>query len=154
MKRGLSKSKTYILKWNPAISSLKMEDYRNACKKCPDGFEASWDIFEYKDVKVNDFFYMVRVGKGNTGVVWKGLIISKPYEDDDWAGDNGKKRMYVKIAVYDFSKPYKKPFISTKELKEAIPDFDWEKGHSGILLNKEQTDNLDKLWDEKFWGSI
>ena len=154
MKRGLSHRKTYILRWNPAISSLNLERFKSVCKKFPDGFNTDWSIFEYKDVKVNDYFYMVRVGKGKTGVVWKGVITSKPYEDDDWAGEKDKKRMYVKITVYDFSKPYGKPFITTEDLKSAIPDFDWENGHSGELLTDEQAESLDLLWDDKYWGLV
>lgn len=31
-------------------------------------------------------------------------------------------------------------------VQAAIPDFDWEKGHSGVLLSSDVTDRLTELW--------
>lgn len=33
-----------------------------------------------------------------------------------------------------------------RKLQAAIPDFDWEKGHSGVLLSSDVTDRLTELW--------
>ncbi len=38
------------------------------------------------------------------------------------------------------------PQISLRKLQAAIPDFDWEKGHSGVLLSSDVTDRLTELW--------
>lgn len=140
---------TYIMRWNPAISSMTMESYKEGLEKYPDGFGTDWSIHDYKKAKEGDSFYMVRVGEGKTGVIWKGELSSGPYEDDDWAGDPKKKRKYVKLDIFNYSDPDGEPFITTEELQKAIPDFDWEKGHSGELLTEEQAYALDKLWYEK-----
>ena len=47
-----------------------------------------------------------------------------------------------------FNKEYieEVPFISLAKLKEAIPEYDWEKGHSGELLPKDVAEALSDLW--------
>ena len=55
----------------------------------------------------------------------------------------------MKLDIFNYSDPDGEPFITTEELQKAIPDFDWEKGHSGELLTEEQAYALDKLWYEK-----
>jgi hypothetical protein len=42
--------------------------------------------------------------------------------------------------------PGEVPFVSMERLKEAIPEYDWEKGHSGVLLPDEVTEKLDELF--------
>jgi hypothetical protein len=42
--------------------------------------------------------------------------------------------------------PGEVPFVSMERLKEAIPEYDWEEGHSGVLLPDEVTEKLDELF--------
>jgi len=42
--------------------------------------------------------------------------------------------------------PGETPQIPLRKLQAAIPDFDWEKGHSGVLLSSDVTDRLTELW--------
>jgi hypothetical protein len=44
------------------------------------------------------------------------------------------------------SEPGETPQIPLRKLQAAIPDFDWEKGHSGVLLSSDVTDRLTELW--------
>lgn len=140
---------TFIMRWNPAISGFKWETYCKCYKECKDGFHTDWCIRDYKKAKDGDLFYMLRDGEGKTGIVWRGLFTSEPYEDEDWAGDKNKRCMYVEMDVYDYFDPEGEPFISTKELQEAIPDFSWAKGHTGELLTREQASALEDLWYKK-----
>lgn len=43
--------------------------------------------------------------------------------------------------------PGDKPSLTLEKLQEAIPDFEWSKGHSGVLLFEEVTTKLNELWE-------
>ena len=133
--------KTYLLRWNPAISSFKIEAYKDAISKYPDGFCMDWSIHEWEEAKKGDLFYMLRVGEGNTGIVFHGEFISDPYVGGDWAG-KGKVRHYVDIDCNDAVDPDGIPMATTAELEDIVPEIDWQKGHSGQLLTNEQADKI------------
>lgn len=139
--------KTYLLRWNPTISSFKLDDYRKAIKDYPEGFGCDWSIYEFEKARKGDMYYMLRTGDGNPGIVWRGTFVSDPYEGEDWAGSN-RKRMYVNFETQEFEDPDTPLPISIEKLETAIPDIDWHKGHSGQLLTEEQADKLYDLWEE------
>ena len=89
---------TYVMRWNPAISSTKIEEIWDTIKKSPNGFYGNWSIYELEKASVDDEYIMVRVGDGPCGVVWLGYFNSEPYQDEDWAGTD-KKRYYVDISI-------------------------------------------------------
>lgn len=39
------------------------------------------------------------------------------------------------------------PILTIEELQKVIPDFEWESGHSGMVLTDDQADRLDTLWE-------
>lgn len=132
--------KTYIMRWNPEISSSKIEDFRMALKKWPMGFRGNWSIYEWEHAKSGDEYYMIRVGDGPNGVVFLGHFLSDPYEGDDWAGTD-KKRHYVDISIEHPCDP-DYPYITIEQLNSVLPEIEWGKGHSGQLLTDEQTKKL------------
>ena len=40
------------------------------------------------------------------------------------------------------------PILTAWELQNAIPDFEWNGGHSGLVLTDAQASRLDTLWQE------
>ena len=138
--------KTYLLRWNPGISSFKLETYRKATTECPDGFGFDWSIFEWEEAHEGDRYYMLRTGDDKAGIVWHGVFTSEPYEDKDWAGQ-GKQRHYMKMDCYDCVPADQKPPVDIEMLEKEIPEIDWRKGHSGQLLTEEVTDKLNELWN-------
>ena len=133
---------TFIMRWNPCISSSKIEDFRAAREKWPIGFSGNWSIYEWEHAKEGDQYIMVRVGDGPNGVVYHGEFLSDPYEDKDWAGTD-KKRHYVDITIEDPCDP-DHPMITIEQLESALPEINWREGHSGQLL----TDAQERiLWD-------
>lgn len=84
---------------------------------------------------------MLRVGEGNTGIVFYGEFTSNPYQGGDWAG-KGKVRQYVDLTCKDALDPDLRPYATIEELEEAIPEIDWRKGHSGQLLTYEQVEKI------------
>ncbi|MGM9841816.1 MAG: hypothetical protein ACI31D_06415 [Candidatus Limisoma sp.] len=132
------------MRWNPGISSSKIEDYRKARKKWPEGFYGDWSIYEWEKAQRGDEYVMVRVGEGANGVVYHGVFLSEPYEGKDWAGTD-KKRHYVDISIEHPCDP-DHPMISIEQLSAVIPEINWERGHSGEMLTEEQ--------EKIFWDNI
>lgn len=146
----LPKPKTYILRWNPAISSFKAEAYEEATAKYNGNWCVDWSIYEYQEARNGDHFYMLREGDGqDPGIYCHGIFRSDPYENEDWAGTS-RRRMYVDCDCLDCRPLRYGAWITPEELEEAIPDINWRRGHSGQLLTPDQAQKLDAIWQKKF----
>ena len=143
-------AKTYLLRWNPAISSYTLNDYRNDMEEYPDGFRSNWSIYEWEEAHKGDRFFMLRTGDDKAGIVYRGEFLCDPYEGDDWAGQEGKKRQYIDIGCYDFIPADNQSPIDIELLEKEIPEIDWRKGHSGELLSEEIAEKLNDLWNNTF----
>ena len=143
-------AKTYLLRWNPTISSYTLNDYRNDMEEYPDGFRSNWSIYEWEEAHKGDRFFMLRTGDDKAGIVYRGEFLSDPYEGDDWAGQKGEKRQYIDIGCYDFIPADNQSPIDIELLEKEIPEIDWRKGHSGELLSEEIADKLNDLWNNTF----
>ena len=138
----------YVLRWNPAISSYRLDDYIRDRAEFPDGWCTDWSIYEYEEAKKGDHFVMMRVGDGNTGIVYHGDFASDPYRSKDWRR-TGKIRYYIDMNCFDATAPDESPLLTADELYAAIPDVDWLHGHSGELLSPENALKLIALLKEK-----
>lgn len=137
---------TFVMRWNPEISSHKVVDFEHAMEDFyDDGFYYDWSIFDYEKVHVGDRFFMLKVGNGNTGIVMSGIIVSLPYKDEDWSG-KGRDVRYVRMIPDCMVHPDKTEIISTQSLDEELPGVNWNEGHSGVLLTNEQAGKFDELW--------
>ena len=138
------KQNTYILMWNPSISSVTMSQHNYEVQKMLTSY-FDWSIREYKDAKCGDRFFMVKVGEGKTGIVMSGVFSSNPYKDEDWSG-RGRETYYVDLIPNIILNPEEAPMITTEQLTQAIPSFSWSGGSSGRLLSPEDSIKLEKLW--------
>ena len=139
--------KTYLLRWNPTISSLSLDRYREINEEYPEGFNFHWSIYEWEQAHKGDRFFMLRTGDDHAGLIFRGVFTDEPYEDDDWAG-KGRQRHYMEMDCYDCVSADEMPPIDLKTLEEEIPEIDWRQGHSGELLSQEAAETLDELWEE------
>lgn len=137
-------SHTYLLRWNPSISSFTAKDYEDSVEKYPEAFQMDWSIYEWEEAHEGDRYYMLRVGGDADGIVFQGEFLSDPYVDKDWAGTD-RQRHYVDICCYDLSAPHGRPLVSAEALEAVLPEIDWHRGHSGVLLTAEQAAAIDKL---------
>ena len=138
---------TVILMWNPAISSVKLEDHNATIKRMLTEY-FNWSVWDYKNAKCGDRFYLVKVGKdGNNGIVMSGVFDSQSYELDDWSG-RGRQTFYMDMKPSLVLNPDTAPMLTTEELMKAIPTFDWTGGHSGRILSKEEAMKLEELWSK------
>jgi hypothetical protein len=141
--------KKYLMRWNPSISSFTEKDFEECIANMVHGmFRMNWSINEWEEARRGDIFYMMRVGDDKAGIVFMGQFISDPYPGDDWAGST-KRRMYVDMVCSNPTEPGAMPSVSLNKLQEAIPAFEWSKGHSGVLLLNEIADKLIDLLDKE-----
>ena len=144
-----TESRTYLMRWNPSISSFKEKDYKECVANLVHGmFRMNWSIYEWQEARRGDQFYMLRTGDYKAGIVFGGQFISDPYPSEDWAGST-KRRMYVDMICMDPTDPREKPRISLDRLKKDIPEYDWSKGHSGALLPEDVVKKLEIIDDEE-----
>lgn len=136
---------TYILFWNPAISSYNKNRFLYDFE-----FEygvGNWSFKEYERIEPGDIFYMVRCGEGNIRIVMKGVIISEAYHSYDWSNKNRQNIFYANIYQNFTINSFKNVKLLTPDrLTKEIPGFNWYGGHSGRLLNEDDAVKLDALW--------
>ena len=145
----LTEARTYLMRWNPTISSFTEKDFESCMENRVHGmFRMDWSIYEWQEARRGDFFYMMRTGDDKAGIVFSGQFISDPYPGDDWAGTT-KRRMYVDMIVTNSVEPGAVPRVTLEKLQEAIPEFEWEKGHSGVLLTEDIVTKLDEMCEEE-----
>ena len=141
--------KTFIMRWNTDISNYKLSEFEESMDDFEvDGFYYDWSIWDYQKAHYGDKFYMIRTGSGKHGVVMRGTIIGTPYPDEDWSG-KGRKVYYIRMSLSHMIHPEKSPLLlTTEELSKAMPSFNWEEGHSGMLLDDMTAMHLDELWQD------
>lgn len=142
-------AKSYLMRWNPSISSFTEKDFEECVEDMVHGmFRINWSIYEWEEARRGDMFFMMRVGDDKAGIVFSGQFISDPYPGDDWAGTT-KRRMYVDMIITNSVEPGAVPRVSLEKLQEAIPEFEWAKGHSGVLLTEDIVTKLDEMCEEE-----
>lgn len=139
-------TKTYLLRWNPAISSFKLSDYREATQDCSYGFRFNWSVYEWENAHLGDRFFMLRTGDENAGIVFRGVFTSEPFPGDDWAG-KGRQRYYMDMNCFDCVPADELPPVNIDVLEKGIPNINWQRGHSGQLLSDEDARKLEELWN-------
>lgn len=139
--------KTFILMWNPAISSYSLDNYKNELENF-DVAWLNWNIWQYEDASEGDRFFMCRCGEtGNRGICMSGRFGSDPYQGEDWSG-KGRKTYYADLEPDVMIDSEFLPILTQEKLMEAIPDFDWTGGHCGRMLKPVQAEKLEKLWKD------
>ena len=140
--------KTFILFWNPAISSYKLEDFQRELEEISEFYNnMNWSVWEHDKAHAGDRFFMVRCGNGNTGICMSGYFTSEPYKAKDWSG-RGRETFYMDLEPDVMIHPDYLPILTTNELINAIPSFDWVGGHSGRLLEEKNAEKLERLWKQ------
>lgn len=143
----------YLMRWNPSISSFTEKDYETCVSNMKRGvFLLDWTIYDWHEARRGDFFYMMRVGDDKAGIMFSGQLISDPYPGDDWAG-TPKRKMYVNMLCMNPAESCAKPRISLNKIQAAIPEIEWETGHSGELISRDIAERLSELWDSDEYDS-
>ncbi|MDE7160650.1 MAG: hypothetical protein K2O24_07405 [Muribaculaceae bacterium] len=136
--------KTFILMWNPEISSVTMEDFRKMLAHMRT-VSLDWSIYDHSSARIGDRFYLVCCGGKHQGMVASGILSSNPYMGEDWSG-RGREVWYADLDLNVMVDPETGDPVSLDELTLAIPDFDWHGGHSGRKLPPEDARKLNEIW--------
>ncbi len=134
---------TIILFWNPEISSYTIERLREDLENYT--HVSNWSVWEHENAHKGDRFFMVRCGKGKTGICMSGRFCSEPYLSEDWSG-KGREVYYMDLDADTVIEPDTLPILFAERLSQEIPSFDWSGGHSGRLLPESDAEKLEKLW--------
>ena len=139
--------KTFILEWNPAISNYK-DEYFKADIGCLEFGDFYWSVWEHDKARSGDNFYLIRCGEAPTGIVMRGFFTSAPYRGQDWSG-RGREVYYMNLRpTFMVCPDHPKGILSTGLLEKAMPDFEWNGGHSGRELPGTYRKILDELWND------
>lgn len=152
-KKEESSHNTFLLRWNPAISSYTMKRLDEDIEEWADGYwpqDFDWSVYEWERAKEGDKFFMVRVGEGNTGIFAAGRFTSDPYEGEDWTG-KGRKTYYMSMEFEAVFHPERTDIIPTEALKRELPNIDWQRGYSGEMVDSETADRLELMWRDHIW---
>ena len=119
---------TFLLYWNPFISSYKTDRFLQdfafpegkdvlsdepGWDRCPD---FNWSIFEHEKAHQGDRFIFIKVGSEKpTGIVGVGTFISEPYRDEDWSGQ-GREIYYMDMEWESVINPTSDKILKTPEL--------------------------------------
>lgn len=154
-KRLEAQRNTFLLRWNPAISSYTMarldDDMSWWAKDDYWDDDFDWSVCDWQQAHNGDRFFMVRVGEGNTGIFAAGRFTTEPYKGEDWSG-KGREVYYMKMEFEAVFHPERTEIITTEALERELPDINWRGGHSGELIDKESAVKLELMWRD-FMGS-
>ena len=134
---------TFVLKWNPEISSFKYPAYLSSLKD-PYDMHLNWSIHDWRKMKDGDRVFFLRVGE-KPQLLASGYITSEPYQDEDWSG-RGREVYYADFYFDVACHPDYEHVLTAETLEKEIRDFDWRAGHSGVLLTEQQEETLELLW--------
>ena len=148
-KRYDSQHNTFLLRWNPAISSYTMsrldDDMQAWANNWWEDNEFDWSVHEWQKARIGDRFFMVRVGDGNTGIFAAGRFTSNPVKGDDWSG-KGRDIYYMNMEFEAVFHPERTEIITTEELESELPHISWRTGHSGECVDSETADKIELMW--------
>lgn len=139
--------KVFVLQWNPVISDTS-EDY--FAKIVESGkTRIGWEIYDWKEAEIGDLVYMVKCRPApDAGIVMQGHIIGKPFSGPHWSGQKGRRAHYVYMSADYLINHDECPILSLESLEAAMPDFQWDGGHSGRKLPVKESIILEGMWLE------
>lgn len=113
---------TYILFWNPDISSNTKERFLDDFSECE--CVGNRSFYEHDKVKGGDSFFMVKCGEGKTGIVMRGEITSECYPDIGWSTTGRKNIYYADIENGVCLNPWSYvTLLPPNVLTDVIPNF-------------------------------
>lgn len=151
---------TYILRWNPAISSYKKKSHLDLISHLKKGqfpTQFDWSVREWENLKKDDFFILQQVGTENDGIAMIGKFAGECEEGDSWRRD-GTKVHYALMWIMDAFDCDKKNVLPASRYEKLFPQIKWHGGSSGVLVEEKIAEKLveqikadlikQKIWKE------
>lgn len=93
-------------------------------------------------------FYIVKVGKGATGLIASGRFSSSPYCGGVDPSNNRDYQYYCDLHFEHIVNPEKGPIITLNELTQAVPGFNWRDENISGCLSYNDAACMNHLWGE------
>jgi 5-methylcytosine-specific restriction protein A len=135
---------TYLLTWNPAQNRPARLDH--VIDKIERGKHVKevWSTGNRRDLPMHSRFFMLRQGVEPRGIIASGHTLSRPKKGTN-PGDHSNYCKLQFTAVLDATIGH---LIPLAELQNHPPldEFNWSPQCGGILFEKKQSDELERLW--------
>ncbi len=135
--------KTFILRWNPNISSYTLKNQKKDIKAILKGKLSSmdWSVREWEKIEVNDFWILQTVGTDYDGIAAFGTFTGRTTEAESWRHD-GTKVHYAQMIVWAIIDRNISKKFAASEMENLCPKIDWHGGHSGIVVSAEEGEKI------------
>ena len=137
--------KLYILRWNPDISSWTYNQHeyllQNILENDFDGM--NWSIYDFENLEEGDYWILQQDGTAKDAIAGFGTFTGDPYTSTSWKKKDGTNLFYADLYFDCIIDRRHTDFLSAAELEKIIPEIEWHKGHSGVLV--EDKDVAEKL---------
>lgn len=136
--------KLYILRWNPAFSSWTYEQHASLLQAILDNdFDGmNWSIYNFENLEEGDLWILQQVGTDKDGIAAFGTFTSGPYTAPSWKKKDGTNLFYADMYFDCIIDRRKTDFLSAAEFEKLVPEIDWHRGHSGVLVESETAEKL------------
>ncbi len=140
----ISEPYEHLLFWKPQEGDYTIEKFSADRGQYGRRFTMSWVLQWHEDIHKGGRYYMLRLDKEQSGIVWYGTFMSEPYRDRD-PKDRRRKCWFVDILVTDSIKPGHRPHVTMSEIKNLNPDLDWEDMQSGQPISRQLAERFNEL---------
>lgn len=138
---------TYLLTWNPALSSIDEAAWSDALAQADAGltYDGTRSTGQNTRMLPGDRVFLLRQGAGPRGLVAAGWVDSPVYQDDHWDPSRGGEANYADVR-WDSLLPLDAP-LPTEELLASVPLVPWNHIYaSGFAVKPEAAEALEALW--------
>jgi hypothetical protein len=137
---------TVLLTW----SKWPWHDAADAVKLTAAGqlYRAEWSVHAYKQVQPGDRVFVMKQGKGPTGIVAAGMVVSEPRLRPHWDPERTGEEVYKVEVDLDRVLPATEGSILPRELLEegVLAAVNWNAQASGISIAPEAAVELERIW--------
>lgn len=137
-------AKTFILRWNPEISSYTLNMFKKDYSKTvyDNRFEfpveMNWSIYDHKSLSKGDEFFMFTTGDDDASrLVMHGFFSSGIYRDENWNTKSYRSSICYADMDVDFAVcPDCEYAIRVSSIRDRVGTYDLGHGHAGVVLDE------------------
>ena len=137
---------TFLFIWNPKKWDWKDLDESIEILRNTGHVSEPWSCISHKKIKIGDRAFLLRLGKEPKGIVGSGFVVSNPFLEEHWGGEN--KLVYKVIIDFDILiNAEKEPLLDIDILRQGnLAQQTWISHSSGISIKPKLIDELEILW--------
>lgn len=138
--------KTYLFAWNPEKWNWTTLEENIEELQQTGRVTQMWSCASHKSIKVGDRAFLIKLGKGNRGIIGAGFVATQPFLAKHWSGS---EKMVPRINI-DFEallNPNEEPILSINLLNQGkLINQHWSTQSSGISIKSELSEELESVW--------